>query len=89
MAKNTTGDVRNNRFPLEAYNELRRWLGEWVNQEFDLDKRLAAFIALESLNSLGETMLGERMPLDCNLATVSSEPEDRNESLQPGCAGFI
>lgn len=62
MAKNATGDVRINRFPLEAYNELRRWLGECFNQEFDNDKRLVAFVALESLNSLGETMLGQKMP---------------------------
>jgi hypothetical protein len=47
---------------MESYNELRRWLAKWANQEFDLPKRLAAFIALESLNSLGETMLGQRMP---------------------------
>jgi hypothetical protein len=62
MAKNATGDFSKDRFPLEAYNELRRWLAEWANQEFDLNKRLAAFIALETLNSLGETMLGDRMP---------------------------
>lgn len=62
MAKNATGDVMNNRFPLDAYNELRRWLGERVNQESDLDKRLTAFVALEALNSLGERMLGQRMP---------------------------
>jgi hypothetical protein len=47
---------------MEAYNELLRWLAKWANQEFDLHKRLAAFIALETLNSLGETMLGQRMP---------------------------
>jgi hypothetical protein len=62
MVKKRAGTSSHNRFPLEAYNELRRWLGEWANQEADLNKRLAAFIALETLNSLGETMLGERMP---------------------------
>jgi hypothetical protein len=62
MANNATGNFINDRFPLEAYNELRRWLGKWANQEFDKNKRLAAFIALENLNSLGETMLGESMP---------------------------
>ena len=64
MAKKMTSDFSNDRFPMEAYNELRRWLGKWANQEFDLNKRLAAFVALETLNSLSETMLGERMPKD-------------------------
>jgi len=62
MVNKGSAAFSNDRFPLEAYNEMRRWLGVWANQEFDLDKRLAAFIALETLNSLGETMLGERMP---------------------------
>ena len=62
MPKKTTSDFTNDRFPMEAYNELLRWLAKWANQEFDLHKRLAAFVALETLNSLGETMLGQRMP---------------------------
>ena len=62
MAKKRSSDFTNDRFPMESYNELRRWLAKWANQEFDLHKRLAAFVALETLNSLGETMLGQRMP---------------------------
>jgi len=62
MAKKRNSDFTNDRFPMEAYNELRRWLAKWANQEFDLHKRLAAFVALETLNSLGKTMLGQRMP---------------------------
>jgi len=54
MVKKRAGTSSHNRFPLEAYNELRRWLGEWANQEADLNKRLAAFIALETLNSLAK-----------------------------------
>lgn len=64
MVKTTNGDFDDNRFPLEAYNEMRPWLATWVNQELDPDKRLSAFIALESLNSLSATMLGESIPKD-------------------------
>jgi hypothetical protein len=62
MSTNASGDFSDDGFPLKAYNELRRWLGKWANQEFDLDKRLAAFIALENLESLRETMFGEKLP---------------------------
>jgi len=62
MAKKRTSDFTNDRFAMEAYNELRCWLAKWADQEFDLHKRLAAFVALETLNSLAETMLGQRVP---------------------------
>lgn len=62
MARKKKAGTSKDRFPLEAYNEMRRWLCLWANQETDLEKRLVAFIALETLNSLGETMLGEKMP---------------------------
>ena len=62
MANKTTSDFSFESFPAEAYNEMLRWLDQWANQEFDLDMRLSAFVALEALNSLSETKLGERMP---------------------------
>jgi hypothetical protein len=62
MANHTSDDFINDEVPQEAYIELRRWLGKWANQDFDLDKRLAAFITLENLNSFVETMLGKSLP---------------------------
>jgi hypothetical protein len=57
MADNATNDFRDDEVPVEAYDEIRRWLSKWAYQGFDLDKRLSAFITLESLNSFVESML--------------------------------
>ena len=62
IADNATNDFLDDKLPVEAYDEIRRWLSKWVNQEFDLDKRLAAFITLGSLNSFVESMLRESSP---------------------------
>ena len=62
MADNATNDFLDDKLPVEAYDEIRRWLSKWANQEFDLDKRLAALITLESLNSFVESMLRESSP---------------------------
>ena len=62
MASYATRDFIDDKVPLEAYDELRRWLGKWASQEFDLEKRLAAFVTLENLNSFVQAMLSENSP---------------------------